>query len=81
MNCWVRPAAIDAFTGVTLIDVRAGAVTVRAADPLIRPTDAEMDVLPAAIVVASPVALIDATAVFEEAQVTEAVRFWVEASV
>ena len=55
----------------------AGAVTVRPVEPVIEPEVAWIVVLPAATLVASPVALMVAAAVFVDVQVTELVRFCV----
>ena len=77
MNCCVRPAAIEGFAGVTAIDTRVGAVTVRVVEPVIDPEAAWIVVLPAATPVARPELAIVATAGDEEVQVKEPVRFCV----
>jgi hypothetical protein len=53
-------------------------VTVSTVEPEIVPCEAEMVVVPALTLVAMPPVLILAAAVFEEAQVTELVMFWVD---
>src|SRR5215472_10967313 len=66
------------FAGVTAIETNTGAVTVRFVEPLMEPDVAEIVVLPVATPVASPASLpIIATAIFDELQVTELVRFCV----
>jgi hypothetical protein len=77
VNCWVAPLAIDGFAGVTAIDCRVAAVTVRTVDPLIAPDVALMAEVPTPAPVASPAALIVAVAVVPDDQVTLDVRFWV----
>ena len=54
-----------------------GAVTVNPVEPEMVPDVALMVALPAATPVANPALLMVATAVLEELQVTELVRFWV----
>ena len=56
---------------------RVGGDTVNVVLPVIPLSVAEMLVLPALTAVASPALVMVATPVFEEAQVTEPVRFWV----
>jgi len=84
-NCCAVPAAIDGFPGVTPIDTSVATVTVSVVDPETPPAVAEMVVVPTPAEVAKPAEpealLIDATVGFDEAQVTEAVRFCVELSV
>ena len=76
VNCCVSPLGIDELAGVTAIDTSAGVVTVSAAGGLlIEPNDAMMFVEPSVSVAANPELLIVATAVSEEVQVTELVRF------
>ena len=74
VNCCVAPLAIEAFAGVTAIDTSV-AVTERFVEPLIEPEVAEIVVLPVPTPVASPPLVIVATAVLDELQVTELVRF------
>ena len=69
------PAATDGFAGVTAIDTSVAAVTVRVVEPTMLPEVAEIVEVPIFTVVASPVALMVAAEVLEEAQVTLAVRF------
>ena len=69
------PLATEALAGVTAIDTKAGAVTVRVVDPLIAPNVAWMVVLPTATLDARPALVIVAVAMFVEVQVTEFVRF------
>ena len=46
MNCWVVPFAIDGLVGVTAIDTRVAAVTVRVVVPLLPPEVAVIVALP-----------------------------------
>jgi hypothetical protein len=77
VNCWVAPLAIDGFTGVTAIDCRVAAVTVRVVEPLIAPDVALIVEVPTPAPVARPVALIVAVVVVPELHVTVLVRFCV----
>ncbi len=70
-NCSV-PLAMVGATGVTLIDTSDAAETVRVAEPVIAPKAAVIVVAPTLRPVATPVAVIDAMLVTEEAQVTDA---------
>ena len=72
-NCW--PAAIEGLAGVTAMETRVAAVTVRLVEPLIDPEVALIMVLPAATAVARP-ALTVATEGALEVQAAELVRFW-----
>jgi hypothetical protein len=76
VNCCVAPVAIEALAGATVIETSTD-VTVRVVEPLIDPEAAWIVVLPVATPVAKPALVIVATAVFDELQVTELVRFWV----
>ncbi len=78
--CWLAPAAIVGFAGVTAIETSVGAVTVSSVLPLIAPRVAEIVEVPAATPWASPPLEMVATAGEPEAQVTEPVMVWVEAS-
>ena len=77
--------AILEFVGVTPIETRVAAVTVREVDPDTLPEVAEIVTDPWLADVASPLdpkaLLMLATVVLEELQVTDAVRFCVELSV
>ena len=81
VNCCVVPLAMEGVAGVTAMDTRLAAVTVRMVEPETLPRVALIVVLPALLPVASPSLLraleMLATAGAEEAQVTEAVRSWV----
>ena len=91
VNCHGKPRGTLGFAGVTVIDVSAGASAVSVVLPttiggsVVVPTTladvAEMMVVPVATVVARPAVLMVATVGAEDAQVTVAVRFWVEPSV
>ncbi len=59
------------------MDARVAGVTVRVEDPNLLPNVAVIVVVPAATGMANPDALIVATPVFDESQLTEAVRFCV----
>jgi len=61
-------------TGVTAIETRLGALTVRELEPEIPPNDAEIFVEPAATPFTIPDALTVAIAVADESQVTSAVK-------
>ena len=79
MNCWVCDGLIDGLEGVTAIDCRVIAVTVRESLGLTTmPRVAVISEVPAVTPVARPVlAPMVATAVLEEAQVTEVDMFLV----
>jgi hypothetical protein len=77
VNCCVVPLAIDGFAGVTAIDCRVAAVTVRVVEPLITSDVALIVEVPTPAPVARPVALIVAVAVVPELHVTVLVRFCV----
>jgi hypothetical protein len=80
VNCCVRPAATEGFTGVTAIDTSVAAVTVSVVLPEMAPLVALMVVPPAFSADAKPVALIVAVVVLDDAHVTLAVMFCVELS-
>ena len=75
VNCCVSPGPIDGLAGVTTIEVRVAAVTVRDVEPLIDPDVAVMVVVPAATLEARPELLMVDTLAAEEFQVTELVMF------
>jgi hypothetical protein len=82
-NCWVAPTAILAVAGVTAIEVSVatGAGTVRVAALLLMPLTVAVTVVePVVSAVASPAALMLATAGFEDTQVALVVTFAVEPS-
>jgi len=81
VNCWVAPAAIGGFAGVTAIETRVAAVTVSVVDPLTVPELAPIVVVPTLLPVARPPAEIVATAGDDELHVTVLVRFWLLPSV
>ena len=85
MNCWVVPFARVGSAGVTSIETRVAAVTVRVVEPEINPEVAAIVVTPSALALASPsdppAFEIVAALSFEDDQVTVVVRSWVEASV
>jgi hypothetical protein len=60
-----------------VVIVRGNGWTVSVVPPVTVPNVADMLLVPAAMPVARPAALIVATFVFDEAHVTWAVRFWV----
>ena len=68
--------AIDAITGLMAIETRTGTGTVKVAVPVIAPDLAVMVVIPGATLVVNPAALMVAIVVFEELQITEAVKSW-----
>jgi len=66
---------MDGLAGVTAIETRTGGVTVKEVDSLTVPEVAVIVEVPAARLAANPAALMVATLVIEEVQVTELVRF------
>jgi hypothetical protein len=68
------PIAIDGVAGVTEIEVKCAATTVRVEVSLTNPTVAVIVVEPAATVVTSPVLLTVATDVDDELQVTPVLK-------
>jgi hypothetical protein len=75
VNCWVAPLVIEGFTGVTAIDCSVAAVTVSVVEPAMEDDVALIVELPTPPPVAKPVAVIVATVVVPEFQVTLVVRF------
>ena len=69
------PDAIEGLPGVTAMETRAAAVTVRVVDPLTVPEFAAILVLPTLFPVARPPAAMLATPGDEELQVAVLVRF------
>ena len=53
-NCCDVPNAMDGLGGFTVMETSAAPLTVRLVDPEMEPKVAEMVVLPAAVLVASP---------------------------
>jgi hypothetical protein len=80
VNCSVFPLATLGLAGVTAIDFRAAAVTVNTVEPTVLPSVALMLDVPGVTPVASPPAVIVATAGVADAHVTWLVRFCVELS-
>ena len=81
VNGSVRPFATLGFAGVTAMDVSAAAATVSVVLPTTLPEVAEIVLVPVATAVARPAVLMVATVAAADAQLTVAVRFWVEPSV
>ena len=80
MNCCVVPLAIDGFAGVTAIDSNSAGPTVKVVLPVTPPELALIsDVLCASPVARAPDVTV-ATLVFDEAQLTALVRFWMDPS-
>jgi hypothetical protein len=77
VNCCVVPLAIDGFAGATEIDTRVAVPTVNVVLPVTLVVVAVISDVLRPTPVASPPAAMVATAVFEEAQVTEVVKFFV----
>ncbi len=75
VNCCVNPLGTAGFAGVTLIDAKAAAVTVRVVEPETLPDVALIVEVPAPAPEARPPVVIVATLVVAEAQVTLAVIF------
>ena len=76
VNCWVVPAGMLGLAGVTDMEDRVAAVTVRVVVPEILPEVAVMVAVPAATAVARPLLLTVATDVLDELQVTCVVISW-----
>ena len=74
VNCTPVPSGRDALAGVTAIEARTGAVTVRVVLPPTPEYVAVMVVEPCALLVAMPVLETVAALVFEEVHVAELVR-------
>ena len=72
--------AMVGLAGVTAMDWRVAAVTVRVVEPLTLPSVALIEDVPAPTAVANPAVEMVATEVVAEAQVTWLVRFCVELS-
>jgi hypothetical protein len=77
VNCCLKPAAIEGFAGVTAIETSVGAVAVRVVEAATDPETAPIVEVPCTSDVARPEAAMVATAVDEEVQVTDVVRFCV----
>ena len=75
-SCWLFPAGMLGLAGVTDMEVRVAAVTVRVALPEILPEVAAMVARPAAPDVARPLLLTVATELLDELQVTCVVISW-----
>lgn len=71
VNCLVVPTAMLEFAGVTAMETRVAAVTVREAIPLTPPDVAVMVAVPVPVLLANPVRSILATEVEDEDQVRE----------
>ena len=74
VNCCCLPAAIDGLAGVTAIETRVAAVTVKLVVPLMESEVALMVAVPAATAVAPPLLLMVAMEGALEVQLTEPVR-------
>jgi hypothetical protein len=81
VNCWVRPLATDGFVGATAMETRFGVVTVKTVEPVMLPEVAAIVAVPWILAVVSPELETVATAVAEEVQLAEVVRFCVLPSV
>jgi hypothetical protein len=79
-NCWLVVAAIVASPGMMASEARLAALTVTADVPLTEPEAAVIVVVPRFRAVASPLAVIDATPVFEELHVAVPVMSCVDPS-
>jgi hypothetical protein len=80
VNCSEVPFAIDKFGAITAIETSVAAVTVKIADPLTAPETALILLVPVPTAVTIPPAVIVASFVLCELQVTELVMFCVELS-
>lgn len=81
VNCWLVPSAMEGLPGVTVIELRTAAVTVKLSVPVTDPYWAEMVAVPCPRPFPKPVLPTVAVAGLEELQVAELVRSWVEPSV
>ena len=70
VNCWVFPAGTLGLSGVTAIEDKVAAVTVRVAVPDLPLKAAVMVAVPAALAVARPLLATVAVGVLDELQVT-----------
>ena len=77
VNCCVPPTDIIGLAGVTVMEDRGAAVTVRVVFPEIVPWVAVMAVVPAETAVARPLLVMVAANVFNELQATDMVISWV----
>ena len=75
-NCLVFPAGMLGLAGVTVMEDKVAAVTVKVVLPEMLPEVAVMVAVPAEAAVARPLPLTGATDVLEECQVTCVVRSW-----
>ena len=73
-NCWPTPFGTDGLVGVTAIERSTAAVTVSVAVPVTLPELAAMVVVPAALPLARPAALIVALPGSDETQATLPLR-------
>jgi len=80
VNCCVLPLGIEGFAGVTAIDTRVAGPTARVVLPVTPPELALISDVLCAIPVARPPDVTVATLVFDEAQLTALVRFWMDPS-
>jgi hypothetical protein len=71
----VAPLVIEGFAGVTAIDCRVAAATVKPVEPTMEDDVAEIVEVPTPAPVAKPVAVIVATVVVPELHVAVVVRF------
>ena len=74
MNCWVWPALMDGFTGVTTIPTSGFLFTVSPVELLTDPNAALMVTLPNWRPVASPALLMETVFESDDVQVTSDVR-------
>ena len=82
VNDCVKPLAMEGLAGATAMETNVGAVTVSTAVLLVMPPEAAViSELPTVKAVATPLALMEATAPLPEFQVAELVRSWVLLSV
>src|SRR5262249_39546911 len=79
VNCWLTPRGFVGLSGVTAIETAEAVLTVREVEPLTGPCDAEIVAVPPETARAKPIGggvlLGVATAVSEEDQLTDVVRF------
>jgi hypothetical protein len=81
VNCWLVPSAMEGLLGVTVIELRTAAVTVKLSVPVTEPYWAEMVTVPCPRALPKPVLLTVAVVGLEELQVAELVKSCVVPSV
>src|SRR2546423_13066942 len=81
MNCCAAPKGAETDEGLIAIDTKAGAVTVKMAEPLTGLAVAAIAVVPCPRLVARPVLLMVAVPIADDVQIAEVDKSWVLPSV